>query len=333
MCKCLYCYRPLNAGEVDFHPACAKKFFGTKEVPALNYTLNEIDSLASQAIEEQTSLTGGQPKLSLHLNKHEGSQRLTIVGLWGGFIMKPQIVKAKHQMNLNVLPNAQRLAGRQTKEYSQLPEVEDLTMHLAEVAKIDVVPHTLMRMADDSLCYVTRRIDRTSKGEKISMEDFCQLTERQTEYKYKSSYEAIGKTILHYSSVPKMDLTNFMEVLLFSWIVGNNDMHLKNFSLYEPKEGKPRLTPAYDMLNAAIVNPRDKEELALTLNGKKSKIKTDDFIKTAITLGLPENVMQNLFAKYKAIEGKFVSRIMDSFLEEELKDAYVELIRRRIEKL
>ena len=310
MCKCLYCYRPLNPGEVDFHPSCAKKFFDTKEVPLLDYTLKEIDSLASQVIEEQTSLTGVQPKLSLHLNKHEGSQRLTIVGLWGGFIMKPQ-----------------------TESYPQLPEVEDLTMHLAEVARIDVVPHTLMRMADDSLCYVTRRIDRTSKGEKIPMEDFCQLTERQTEYKYKSSYEAIGKTIMRYSSVPKMDLTNFMEVLLFSWIVGNNDMHLKNFSLYEPKEGKPRLTPAYDMLNAAIVNPRDKEELALTLNGKKSKIKADDFIKAAATHGLPENVMTNLFAKYKALKERFATCIMDSFLLDELKDAYIELINRRIEKL
>lgn len=310
MCKCLFCYRPLNAGELDFHPACAKKFFGTKEVPSLDYTLEEIDSLASQVIKEQTSLTGVQPKLSLNLNKHEGKRRLTIVGLWGGFIMKPQ-----------------------TDAYLQLPEVEDLTMHLAEVARIDIVPHSLMRMADDSLCYVTRRIDRTPKGEKIAMEDFCQLTERQTEYKYKSSYETIGKTILRYSSVPKMDLTNFMEVLLFSWIVGNNDMHLKNFSLYEPKEGKPRLTPAYDMLNAAIVNPRDREELALTLNGRKSKIEADDFVKAAKTLGLPDNVMPNLFAKYKAHEEKFITCIMDSFLMEELKDAYVELIRRRIEKL
>lgn len=306
----MFCYRPLNVGEIDFHPTCAKKFFGTKEIPSLDYTLKEIDSLASQVIEEQTSLTGVQPKLSLHLNKHEGSQRLTIVGLWGGFIMKPQ-----------------------TEMYPQLPEVEDLSMHLAEVAKIDVVPHTLMRMADDSLCYVTRRIDRTSKGEKIPMEDFCQLTERQTEYKYKSSYEAIGKTIKRYSSVPKMDLTNFMEVILFSWVVGNNDMHLKNFSLYEPKEGKVRLTPAYDMLNAVIVNPRDKEELALTLNGKKSNIKADDFIKVAATLGLPENLMPKLFTKYKVLEEKFVSCIKDSFLSKELKDAYVELISRRIEKL
>ena len=310
MCKCLYCYRPLNPGEMGFHPACAKKFFGTKEVPVLDYTLEQIDSLASQVIEEQTSLTGVQPKLSLHLNKHEGCGRLTIVGLWGGFIMKPQ-----------------------TEIYSQLPEVEDLTMHLAEVAKIDVVPHTLMRMTDGSFCYVTRRIDRTGKGGKIPMEDFCQLTERQTEYKYKSSYEAIGKTIQRYSAIPKLDLTNFLDIILFSWIVGNNDMHLKNFSLYEPSEGKPRLTPAYDMLNAVIINPRDKEELALTLNGKKSRIKADDFIKAALTLGLPENVMPNLFLKYKSLEGKMEKYIRQSFLTEDLQDAYIMLIQDRLSRI
>ena len=310
MCKCLYCYRPLNAGEVDFHPACAKKFFGTKEVPSLDYTMDEIDALASQVIEEQTSLTGVQPKLSLHLGEHEGGKRLTIVGLWGGFFMKPQ-----------------------TETYPQLPEVEDLTLHLAEIAKIDVVPHTLMRMADNSICYLTRRIDRTAKGEKIPMEDFCQLTERPTEYKYRSSYEVIGKTILKYSSMPKLDLTNFMEVLIFSWIRGNNDMHLKNCSLYEPQEGKCRLTPAYDMLNAAIVNPKDKDELALTLNGKKSKIKIEDFIKAAATLGLPENVIMNLFAKYKSLESRFDECILQSFLADELKEAYIELINKRLSKL
>ena len=310
MCKCLYCYRPLNAGEVDFHPACAKKFFGTKEVPSLDYTMDEIDALASQVIEEQTSLTGVQPKLSLHLGEHEGGKRLTIVGLWGGFFMKPQ-----------------------TETYPQLPEVEDLTLHLAEIAKIDVVPHTLMRMADNSICYLTRRIDRTAKGEKIPMEDFCQLTERPTEYKYRSSYEVIGRTILKYSSMPRLDLTNFMEVLIFSWIMGNNDMHLKNFSLYEPQEGKCRLTPAYDMLNAAIVNPKDKDELALTLNGKKSKIKLEDFIKAAATLGLPENVIMNLFAKYKSLESRFDECILQSFLADELKEAYIELINKRLSKL
>lgn len=192
MCNCLYCYRPLLKGEKDMHTACIKKFFGTATLPVLDYTTEQLDQLALQIIQDQTSLTGVQPKLSLHLKEHEGSKRLTIVGLWGGYICKPQ-----------------------TSQYEMMPEAEDLTMHLAEVARIEVVPHTLMRMADDTLCYLTRRIDRTSTGEKIAMEDMCQLTERQTEHKYKSSYERIGKAVLKYSSLPKMDVTNFLELVLF----------------------------------------------------------------------------------------------------------------------
>lgn len=310
MCKCLYCYQLLNHGEVDFHPGCAKKIFGTNEVPVLDYTMDEIDTLAAEVIQEQTSLTGVQPKLSLHLGEHDGSKRFTIVGLWGGYIMKPQ-----------------------TESYPQLPEIEDLTMHLAEIAKIAVVPHTLMRMADNSICYLTRRIDRTSKGEKIPMEDFCQLTERQTEYKYNSSYEVVGKAILRYSSMPKMDVTNFMDILLFSWITGNNDMHLKNFSLFAAQEGKYRLTPAYDLLNVAIVNPKDKEELALTLNGKKSNIKAKDFIIAASILSLPENVITNLFGKYKALGEKFIEYINHSFLTDELKEQYITLISERLSRI
>ena len=108
------------------HTACIKKFFGTTTLPVLDYTTEQLDQLALQIIQEQTSLTGVQPKLSLHLKEHEGCKRLTIVGLWGGYICKPQ-----------------------TSQYEMMPEVEDLTMHLAEVARIEVVPHTLMRMADD----------------------------------------------------------------------------------------------------------------------------------------------------------------------------------------
>lgn len=177
------------------HMACIKKFFGTTTLPILNYTTKQLDQLALQIIQDQTSLIGVQPKLSLHLNDHEGSKRLTIVGLWGNYICKPQ-----------------------TSPYELIPEVKDLAMHLTEVARIDVVPHTLMRMADNTLCYLTRRIDRTPTGEKIAIGDMCQPTERQTEHKYKSSYERIGKTILKYSSLPKMDVINFFELVLFSWL-------------------------------------------------------------------------------------------------------------------
>lgn len=292
------------------HPACAKKFFGTPTIPILDYSTEHLEELAKQVIQDQTSLTGVQPKLSLHLNKHEGSTRLTIVGLWGAYICKPQ-----------------------TTIYELMPEVEDLTMHLAELARIEVVPHTLMRMGDDTLCYLTRRIDRTPDGEKLAMEDMCQLTERQTEDKYKSSYERIGKTVLQYSSLPKMDATNFLEVILFSWLTGNNDMHLKNFSLYETINETIRLTPAYDLLNVVIINPKDDEELALTLNGRKKKIKEDDFLRCANSLGIEPIIVDRLITKYVNLLPKFEKMIQDSFLSEELKGKYCDLLSERVGRL
>ena len=309
MNRCLYCYKELGEGHKDFHPNCARKFFGTADAPLLEYRREDLDALAAQVIQAQTSLTGVQPKLSLNLYKHEGSNRLTIVGLWGDFIFKPQ-----------------------TDTYPELPENEDLTMHMAEVARIKVVPHSLIRLADSTLGYITHRIDRTKKGEKIDMEDLCQLTLHPTEYKYKSSCEQIAKTIVAYSSMPKLDLVNFMQVLLFSFITGNNDMHLKNFSLYRPKK-LYQLTPAYDLLNVAIVNPKDKEELALTLNGKKSRLKLSDFLKASATMGIEENVTMQLIASMKNALPAWEELINNSFLSKDLKEAYLELIDKRIKAL
>lgn len=311
MCNCLYCYRPLPDGVREMHPACARRFFGTPEVPTLDYTLEQLDDLARQVIADQTSLTGVQPKLSLHLQQHAASARLTIVGLWGGYICKPQ-----------------------TPDYPQMPELEDLTMHLAELAKIQVVPHTLLRMSDGSLTYLTRRIDRTASGEKIAMEDLCQLTGHQTEHKYKCSYERVGKTILQYSQTPQLDLINYFEVVFFCWLTGNNDMHLKNFSLYEPDDSLgPRLTPAYDLLNAALVNPADDEELALTLNARKKKLRRSDFLAAATTLGLEASVVERLFEKYRKLLPRFEQMIHQSFLLPELQEGYCAMLRERIARI
>lgn len=265
-----------------------------------------MDELAAQVIKSQTTLTGVQPKLSLNLDKHMDSQKLTIVGLWGGYIFKPQ-----------------------TERFAMLPENEDLTMHLAEIAKLKIVPHTLIRMKDGSIGYLTKRIDRTKKGDKIAMEDMCQLTERQTEHKYRSSYEQIGKAIRKYSTYPQLDMVDFLELVYFSWLTGNNDMHLKNFSLYSPA-GEPVLTPAYDLLSAAISNPADDEELALNLNGKKKHLKDSDFVAAFRTCGVPEIVFNRIKKKYLALLPKFEEEIQRSFLSEDLKAAYVELLHKRM---
>ena len=309
MCKCLYCYKDLEEGQRDFHPQCARKFFGMREAPLLEYRHEDLDQLAEQIIRAQTSLTGVQPKLSLNLSKHEGCSRLTIVGLWGDYILKPQ-----------------------TDIYPQLPENEDLTMHLAEVIKIRVVPHSLIRLADGKLGYITKRIDRTKNGEKIDMEDMCQLTLHPTEYKYKGSHEQIAKVIKQHCDMPKLDLTNYMQVLLFCFVTGNNDMHLKNFSLYRPSNGY-QLSPAYDLIDVAIANPEDKEELALSLSGRKSNLKLNDFLRSATTMGLEEKVVLRLIDNMRKAIPKWTSLIHGSFLSDEMKDRYEQLIMSRINRL
>jgi serine/threonine-protein kinase HipA len=166
------------------------------------------------------------------------------------------------------------------------------------------------------------------------MEDFCQLTGHQTEHKYKCSYERVGKTLLQYTQTPQLDLINYFEVVLFCWLTGNNDMHLKNFSLYEPTPDEgPRLTPAYDLLNAALVNPADDEELALTLNARKKKLRGSDFLAAASTLGINASLVERLFAKYRNLLPRFEQMISTSFLCSELQEGYCALLQERISRL
>ncbi|MDD2256528.1 MAG: HipA domain-containing protein [Bacteroidales bacterium] len=308
MKRCLYCYQELTEETTDFHPRCSKKIFGSADTPLLPYAKDEIESLAEKIVRSQTTLTGVQAKLSLDLEKTKGaSQRFTIVGLWGRYILKPQ-----------------------TERFEHLPEVEDLTMHLAELAKIKVVPHTLVRFKDGELAYITKRIDRGAQGKKLSMEDMCQLSERLTEYKYKGSYEQIAKIIMQYSATPKLDVVNFWEQVLFSWITGNADMHLKNFSLYSRRKDAYTLTPAYDLVSTALVMPEDKEELALTLSGKKSNIKRNDFERAMYGSGLEEKIIEKMFAKFEKVSEKWFNFIDLSFLPDEAKERYKQIIQNKI---
>lgn len=312
MCrKCLYCYEPLAEGESDYHARCSRKIFGTSIAPVLPYRKVDIQELAEQVIRSQTTLTGVQPKLSLDFDHMSRTpKRFTIVGLWGRYILKPQ-----------------------TDLYPQLPELEDLTMHLAEIAKIETVPHSLIRFIDGEICYITRRIDRTKNGEKISMEDMCQLSERLTEDKYKGSHERIGKLIAQYSVVPKLDLTKYWEQVVFSWIVGNADMHLKNYSLYAPDGQSYVLAPAYDLLSTALVIPDDAEELALTLCGKKSKLERKHFEEAMLQSGLDNKVIENVFSRFAKVIDKWYEFISKSFLCDDLKEKYILLVEDRIGKL
>jgi serine/threonine-protein kinase HipA len=305
MNKCLYCYKELPDAQMDFHPACSKKMFGTSIAPVVPYTHEHLSELAEQVVRSQTTITGVQPKLSLDLQNKEKNipQRFTIVGLWGKYILKPQ-----------------------TALFAQLPENEDVTMHLAEMAGIRTVPHSLIRFADGERCYITKRIDRDSNGHKRPMEDMCQLSERLTEHKYKGSHEQIARLILKFSHAPKLDLANFWQQTLFCWLTGNADMHLKNFSLYSLVKGQYVLSPAYDMLSTALVMPEDKEELALTLNGKKRKLTRSDFEESFAQSGLDAKVADNIFLRFEKALPQWQAFIHHSFLSDTLKEKYSRLI-------
>ncbi len=312
MCKCLFCYQQLEEGQHDFHPACAKKFFGRAEVPILPYSRDNINDLAREAVLSRTAVTGVQSKLSMDVNKggKDEPDRLTIVGLWGRYILKPK-----------------------SEDFPWLPEVEDLTMHLASIAKIKVVPHTLIRFSDGELTYLTKRIDRDNRGTKLLMEDMCQISERLTADKYKSSYENIAKMIRKFSSAPMLDLVNFWEVVLFSWITGNSDMHLKNFSLISKEAGNYVLSQAYDLINVHLVFPEDTEELALTLDGRKKKIDRMNFVRAMESSGLESKVIENIIKKFMNAAPKWYDFIDISFLSQELKEKYKAEIAGNLAKL
>ncbi|MDQ1090525.1 HipA domain-containing protein [Siphonobacter sp. SORGH_AS_1065] len=310
MKRCLFCYKPLEEETGDFHKACSKKIFGRFTAPDLPYSEADLEPLAKQVIQSQTAVTGVQAKLSIHITENSiGSQRFTIVGLWGGYILKPP-----------------------TLFYPQLPEVEDLTMHLAQLAKIKTAPHSLIRLTSGHLAYVTKRIDRTPKG-KLAMEDMCQLTERLTEDKYQGSYEQIAKTIQKFSANPGLDVVNFFELVLFSFLTGNADMHLKNFSLLEQPPLGMALAPAYDLVNTALVNPADQEELALTLNGKKKKIKRQDFVTAMRTLKIEERQQTNIFKKMEKAFPQWLHQIEISFLSEDFKEQYRQIMSDRWQRI
>ncbi len=310
--RCLYCYQPLTEHERDFHARCSKKMFGVAIPPVFPYQEDQLEPLALEVIKNHTTVTGVQPKISLHLtsgDSNDAPKRFTIVGLWGGYILKPP-----------------------TPHYRELPEVEDLTMHLAALAKIKVVPHSLIRLQSGNLAYITLRVDRIKK-EKLHMEDMCQLTERLTEDKYHGSYEQIAKTIKKYSVNPGLDVVNFFEVLLFSFLTGNADMHLKNFSLLQQPASGMALAPAYDLLATALVNPADEEDLALTLNGKKNKIRKSDFIQAFNASNLDAKQQEQIFYKMEKARKSWMEMIEISFLSADLKSQYLDLLAERFGRM
>lgn len=308
MIKCLICAQPVENGQ-PYHPKCLQNLFGSKQQPVLDVKLNQLHELAKESVNRRVTVPGVQTKLSLDIDKKaESAAKLTIVGLWGRFILKPP-----------------------SNRWPELPANEHCTMMLAKAAELETVPFGLIYLASGELAYITKRIDRDDNGNKFAMEDMCQLTGRLTEDKYKGSHEQIAKIIKQHSANPLFDLTRFYEFVLFSFITGNGDMHLKNFSLFNDPEVGWKLAPGYDLLNTRLVIPEenDPDELALTLTGKKNRFNSGSFDEFGKTIGLNLKQILNIKESLLSKCDTFLQTIKMSFLSDEMKDAYMEILKRR----
>lgn len=313
--NCLCCGKPLRTpDETGWHKACIKRFFGTTKLPEIEVDDKTLNLLATETTNKGFTVPGVQKKLSLHLVSDSRKPRLTLVNYPTGYILKPQVA-----------------------EFEALPESEQLIMTMADMAGISTVPHALIK-GNAGLAYITKRVDRNlidDKIEMLAMEDFCQLDLRLTEDKYRGSYERCAKIIQRYSSRVGIDMAEFYIRLVFCFIVGNSDMHLKNFSLIETAEGSGEyvLSPAYDLLPVNANMPADKEQFALAMNGKKMNIRKGDFIKFADTCGIARQTAEKLIENLVKLTPKWIAMCENSLLPDELKDRLKKIIIERTEIL
>lgn len=310
--RCLVCLADLKEEEPLYHKKCAQKLFGFSHAPMIDISIKDLDKLALQQINQRLTLTGVQKKLSLSPLKDEKKERLTVVGLDGRFILKPS-----------------------TEEYPEMAEIEHLSMKLAEMQQIPMAECGLVYLADGARAYITRRFDRI-ENEKIQMEDFCQLSEKSTSKKYTGSSESLGKVIDKYSAQPQDDKLTLFQIVLFSFWIGNADMHLKNFSLWrDPRSKSIRMSPGYDFISTRLLIPakEDSEELALPINGRKNKLKWDDFLSFGNNLKISPKVMERVREKMLDSFLDAEELIDRSFLSDANKERFHDLIAARSKRL
>lgn len=300
--KCLFCYGKLNENETDFHPACSAKIFGTRKNPIIDFNSGDLEKLAAIAINRSLAIPGVQKKLSLELEKSRKGSRLTIVGVMGNYILKPS-----------------------TKDYFELPENEDLTMHLAAIAGIETAKHSLIKFHNGEIAYITKRFDRHG-SEKISVEDMNQISGNLTSDKYMGSVEKVAKLIQNLCTHNMLEVIKFYRLIVFSFLTGNSDMHLKNYSLIKDNEGHVKLSPAYDLLSTKLALPKDKEDSALTINGKKRNFRLNDFYVAAETMRISEKVRDKILFDLKNKIPVMMMFIEKSFLSEKSKSDYTKIV-------
>ncbi len=305
MATCRICVRS-TAGSLDYHPECLESLFGTKAFPLLDIELSKLMGLATE-MAGKMSISGVQEKVSLRLS--DDTTRFEVAPSSGRYILKPE-----------------------PSRFAFLPENEHLTMRLAELVGIEVPPFGLVELKDKSIAYVIKRFDRFDDGTKLQVEDFCQLAEKPLRGKYQGSGELCVRMLRKYASEPLIEIRNLFKVLLFSWWVSNGDQHLKNFSLLRTAEGRWRLAPAYDLICTRLPIPSD-QDLALPICGKKSNLSRQLWLDFAEYSQIPERAAVRLLNEQIDALEPSLALIEASFLPNELKAQYQEIVRQTTELL
>lgn len=302
MKNCFCCQKPVEA-EGGYHPRCLKRLFDTTRLPALPFGLSDMPRLVIAA-EGRMSIPGVQPKLSIRLDRETGT--MASAGEGGTHILKPA-----------------------NDRFADIPQNENLCMNMAEELGMRVPPHGLFTLADGKSCYIVRRFDREDGGGKTHKETMYQVlgsTDR-----YAGSLEQIGKAIRAHAANVGLDAVDFFERVLFCFLTGNGDMHMKNWAFLG--QGKAiALAPCYDFVCSRLYIPQE-EDSALTLNAKKDKLKRSDFQALAKCLALDGRAAENVFAKLRAAREPLRRMVVASHLRADLRQEFAAILSRRYKRL
>lgn len=298
--RCLICTETLGKTiRGAAHAVCLKRLFGTSHQPAIVLDPNNL-YLFGQQMAGRVSISGVQSKVSLGWHQ----KTLRVRAEHSEFILKPQ-----------------------SRAFPQLPENEHVSLRLAGLSKVEVATHGLVRLSDESLALVSRRFDRAEGGRRIAMEDFCQLAGKLPRDKYDGSAELCARLVRQFSAEPGVDMLKLFRQILFSWWIGNGDLHLKNLSLLTSERGRPRLSPAYDLLSTSVVIPED--VLALPVGGKKSNLDRKHWLEFAAYCGLQARLVEREIDALRAACAKADEQLGAGFLRDDLRQRFRDVIAER----
>lgn len=303
MNRCPITYEPLPEGAAYSQRGLKLLNRNLASLAPLEFTAEQQRQEAIRRVGKM-SIQGVQLKLSAALRITEG--RFEVVNRNGQYILKPQ-----------------------SSDFRELPENEAVTMRMATAAGIETPVHGLLRSIDGSFTYFIRRFDREGRG-KLPLEDFAQLSGESRETKYDSSMEKVAGVIDQFCTFPALERVKLFERTLFSFLVGNEDMHLKNFSLITRNE-KVELAPAYDFLNTTIALQGAKEEMALPVKGKKSRLTRNDLLNyfARERLQINEQILDEVLARFKKVGATWIEMLEQCFLSPEAKEKYAAILLER----